>query len=321
MAIYHFSAQMVSRSTGASAVAGAAYRSGENMTDERTGEQHDYRRRDDLDGVEILTPRDSPAWAQDRAQLWNAVEAAERRKDAQVAREVRVAIPRELRPDDGRALVRDYAQRAFVDRGMVADIACHGGQGENPHAHIMLTTRSISPEGFGQKDRSWNTKALLTSWREDWAATANRALERLGHADRIDHRTLAAQRDEALQRGDTAHAETLDRDPEIHLGRAAWMMMRTGEDNARTERNDRIVEGNRDREQERAAGHEEIRTIQEQIQALIRRGIEKVKETVKGLVRGPQPDPDTSAERPQPAKQPQQQPERDDDWMPGRSFF
>ena len=314
MAIYHFSAQMVSRSTGASAVAGAAYRAGENLTDERTGEPHDYRRRDDLDGVEMLTPRGAPAWAQDRAQLWNAVEAAERRKDAQVAREVRVAIPRELRPDDGRALVRDFAQRAFVDRGMVADIAYHGGQGENPHAHIMLTTRSISPEGFGQKDRSWNHKALLTSWREDWAASANRALERHGHADRIDHRTLAAQRDEALARGDTARAETLDRDPEIHLGRAAWMMARTDEDNARTERNDRIAEGNRDREQERAAGHEAIHTIQEQIQELIRRGIEKV----KGLVRGPQPDPDTSAERPQPAKQPQ--PERDDDWMPGRIF-
>ena len=272
MAIYHFSAQMVSRSTGASAVAGAAYRSGEHLTDERTGEQHDYRRRDDLDWAEILTTRDSPAWAQDRARLWNMVEAAERRKDAQVAREVRVAIPRELRPDDGRALVRAFAQRAFVDRGMVADIAYHGGQGENPHAHIMLTTRSISPEGFGQKDRSWNNKALLTSWREDWAATVNRTLERRGHAERIDHRTLAAQRDEALQRGDTARAETLDRDPEIHLGRSAWMMARTDEDNARTERNDRIVEGNRDREQERAAGHEEIHTIQAQIQALIRRG-------------------------------------------------
>ena len=318
MAIYHFSAQMVSRSTGSSAVAGAAYRSGENLTDERTGEQHDYRRRDDLDGVEILTPRDSPAWAQDRAQLWNAVEAAERRKDAQVAREVRVAIPRELRPEDGRVLVRDYAQRAFVDRGMVADIAYHGGQGENPHAHIMLTTRSISPEGFGQKDRSWNKKEQLASWREDWAASANRALERRGHADRIDHRTLAVQRDEALARGDNARAETLDRDPEIHLGRSAWMMARTDEDNARTERNDRIAEGNREREQERAAGHEAIHTIQEQIQALIRRGIEKVTETVKGLVRGPQPD--TSADQPQPAKQPQPGRGDDDDWMPGRIF-
>ncbi len=128
-------------------MAGAAYRSGERLTDERTGEQHDYRSRDDLDGAEILAPQAAPEWAQDRARLWNGVEAAERRKDAQVAREVRVAIPHELRQEDGRALVRDYAQRAFVDRGMVADLAYHGGQGENPHAHIMLTTRTITPEG------------------------------------------------------------------------------------------------------------------------------------------------------------------------------
>ena len=303
VAIYHFNAQIVSRSTGASAVAGAAYRSGERLTDERTGEQHDYRQRDDLDGAEILTPRDAPAWAQDRARLWNAVEAAERRKDAQVAREIRVAIPRELRPDDGRALVRAYAQRAFVDRGMVADLAYHGGQGENPHAHIMLTTRSISSEGFGPKNRDWNKKEQLASWRADWAASANRALERRGHAERIDHRTLVVQRDEALARGDTARAETLDRDPEIHLGRSAWMVQRTGEANERTRRNDQITEGNRDREQERAAGYEEIRTIQAQIQALIWRGIEKVKEKVKELVRGedrgpqPQPDPDWGPSR------------------------
>ena len=148
MATYHFNVQVISRSCGASAVAGAAYRSGEYLTDERTGEEHDHTARDDLDATEILAPRESPAWAQDRARLWNEVEAAERRKDAQVAREIRVAIPRELRPEDGRALVRDYAQRSFVDRGMVADIAFHGGEGKNPHAHIMLTTRSISPEGL-----------------------------------------------------------------------------------------------------------------------------------------------------------------------------
>ena len=303
VAIYHFNAQLVSRSTGASAVAGAAYRAGERLVDARTGEAHDYRARDDLDGAEMLAPREAPAWAQDRAQLWNAVEAAERRKDAQVAREVRVAIPRELRPEDGRVLVRDYAQRAFVARGMVADLAYHGGQGENPHAHIMLTTRTIGPEGFGPKNRDWNKKAQLASWREDWAASANRALARHGHAERIDHRTLAAQRDEALQRGDTARAETLDRDPEIHLGRAAWMMLRTGEGNERTRRNDQIAEGNRDREQERAAGHDAIRTIQAQIRDLIRHVAKKVKEKVKELVRGedrgpqPQPDPEFGPSR------------------------
>ena len=171
MATYHFNAQVVSRSCGASAVAGAAYRSGECLTDERTGEEHDHTARDDLDATEILAPRESPDWAQDRARLWNAVEQAERRVDAQVAREIRVAIPRELRPEDGRALVRDYAQRSFVDRGMVADIAFHGGESKNPHAHIMLTTRTLTPEGFGKKNREWNKKAHLVTWREDWAKT------------------------------------------------------------------------------------------------------------------------------------------------------
>ena len=218
MATYHFNAQVVSRSCGASAVAGAAYRSGKCLTDERTGEEHDHTDRDDLDGSEILAPRDSPEWAQDRARLWNEVEAAERRKDAQVAREIRVAIPRELPPEDGRALVSDYAQRAFVDRGMVADIAFHGGkEGHNPHAHIMLTTRTLTREGFGQKNREWNKKEHVTTWRKDWADAANRALAQHGRAERIDHRTLAAQRDEALKNRDHARAEELDRDPQVRL--------------------------------------------------------------------------------------------------------
>ena len=79
----------------------------------------------------------------------------------------------ELRPEDGRPLVRDYAQRAFVDRGMVADLAYHGGQGENPHAHIMLTTRTLGPAGFGPKNRDWNTKAQLASWRGTATPTAS----------------------------------------------------------------------------------------------------------------------------------------------------
>ena len=332
MATYHFNAQVVSRSCGASAVAGAAYRSGECLTDERTGEEHDHTARDDLDATEILAPRESPDWAQDRARLWNAVEQAERRVDAQVAREIRVAIPRELPPEDGRALVRDYAQRSFVDRGMVADIAFHGGESKNPHAHIMLTTRTLTPEGFGKKNREWNKKAHLVTWREDWAKDANRALAQHGRAERIDHRTLVAQRDEALQRGDTARADELDRDPQVRKGRAAWMKARTGEDNDQTRLAKEINARNAAREQERAALRDELRGVQQQIQqiqALIRRGVEKVKETVKGLVRGPQPDhadtPDEppTAARPKPAPQPQQGGDRgaDDDWMPGDGFL
>ena len=329
MATYHFNAQVVSRSCGASAVAGAAYRSGECLTDERTGEEHDHTDRDDLDAAEILAPRDAPAWAQDRARLWNEVEAAEKRRDAQVAREIRVAIPRELPPEDGRALVRDYAQRAFVDRGMVADIAVHGGQeGHNPHAHIMLTTRTLTPEGFGQKNREWNKKEHVMTWRKDWADSANRALAQHGRPERIDHRSLIAQRDEALQRGDHTRADELDRDPQVRLGRAAWMRHRTRQDNDRTTLAREVDTRNDAREQERAALRDELRTIQQQIQqvqALIRRGLEKVKEKVKGLVRGPQPDRADTPDAPPTAERPKPQPGgdrgADDTWMPGDGFL
>ena len=154
MATYHFNAQVVSRSCGASAIAGAAYRSGECLTDERTGEEHDHRDRDDLDAAEILAPRDSPAWAQDRARLWNEVEAAERRKDAQVAREIRVAIPRELSEGDRRALVRDYAQRAFVNQGMVADVAFHGGAGRQEPARPHHADHSDHQPGGLREEES-----------------------------------------------------------------------------------------------------------------------------------------------------------------------
>ena len=223
-------------SCGASAVAGAAYRSGECLTDERTGEEHDHRDRDDLDAAEILAPRDSPEWAQDRARLWNAVEAAERRQDAQVAREIRVAIPRELPPEDGRALVRDFAQRAFVDREMVADIAYHGREGDkNPHAHIMLTTRTISSEGLREEEAGLEQERAHRDLAQGLGRLRQIAPWRaLAATRRIDHRTLVAQRDEALKRGDTARADELDRDPQVRHGRAAWMHDRTGKHNDRT---------------------------------------------------------------------------------------
>ena len=103
--------------------------------------------------------------------------------------------------------------------GMVADIAFHGGKGENPHAHIMLTTRTLTPAGFGKKQREWNKTEHLVTWRKQWADRANSALARAGRAERIDHRTLVEQRDEALANGDPERAVSLDRDPQIHLGR------------------------------------------------------------------------------------------------------
>ena len=285
MAIYHMHAEVISRARGGSAVAAAAYRSGEKLVDERTGEAHDYSRRDGVDGAEIVAPEGAPEWARDRERLWNEAEAAEKRKDSQVAREVRVALPRELDPEQRHGLVREFAKAEFAERGMVADVSYHDGNSGNPHAHVLLTTRELNSDGFGAKDRSWNSKELLSGWREQWAESANRALGRAGSRDRIDHRTLAAQRDEAIERGQDARAEQLDRDPEIHLGKSAWMALRRGEGNERTRRNDWINLGNQAREEERSRGKEMIRSIQDKID-----GLRQAVQQVIDRVRDPGPD-------------------------------
>ena len=246
MAIYHFSAKMISRSTGRSAVAAAAYRTAERIEDHRQGLEHDYSNRTGVLHTEILAPDGTPEALKDRATLWNAVEAVERRKDAQLAREVTVALPHELTDAQRTSLVRSFVQSAFVDRGMIADVALHSpgreGDERNHHAHIMLTTRSIGADGFEGKDRSWNSKELLEEWRESWADHANAYLREIEVGREIDHRSLEAQREEkldlkekALERGDTkaAHeleieAVELDRDPLPDIGWKAWGMERRG---------------------------------------------------------------------------------------------
>ncbi len=246
MAIYHLRATMISRSAGRSATAAAAYRVGERIEDHRTGLTFDYRARGGVDHVETLAPANAPAWVQDRSALWNAVEAAETRKNSQVAREIRVALPAELDHAQRVELVREFCQREFVARGMVADIALHApgreGDDRNHHAHILLTTREIGPEGFTTKNRDWNAVEMLEGWREAWALDSNRALERCGLDERIDHRTLEAQRIEAQEwataaqeRGDeaealrqTVRAVELDRDPLPQLSAGAWQMKERG---------------------------------------------------------------------------------------------
>jgi hypothetical protein len=239
---------MISRSAGRSATAAAAYRSATHIEDHRTGLSFDYRARSGVDHVEILAPAHAPEWAQDRAALWNAVEAAETRKNSQVAREIRVALPAELDQAQRAELVRDFCQRQFVDRGMVADIALHApgreGDDRNHHAHILLTTREIAAEGFTTKNRDWNAVEVLEGWREAWAQDANLALELAGHGERIDHRTLEAQRIEALElasasegRGDeaealhhTVRAVALDRPPLPQLSAGAWQLKERGQE-------------------------------------------------------------------------------------------
>lgn len=209
MAIYHLCAKVLSRSAGRSSTAAAAYRAGSKIGDARTGQIFDFSRKSGVDFTEILAPANAPDWVFKRSALWNAVEISEKRKDSQVCREVEVSLPVELTFDQQRELVRGFANSQFVNVGMVADIAIHHAKGQNPHAHILLTMRDIGQDGFGQKNRAWNDKALLEGWRERWQHHVNRALEHAGHGDgvRVDHRTLEAQ--------------GLNREPTRHLGPAA----------------------------------------------------------------------------------------------------
>ena len=203
MAVYRLSASMVKRRAGRSAVASAAYRAGTRLVDDRTGTEHDYSRRNRRDADDnlvepaanaeslIFSPVGAPAWARDRSTLWNAVEAAETRKDAQVARELTVALPVELSYPERRKLASKFVRKAFVDYGMVADVALHGQTTHNPHFHVMLTTRSITADGFGKKNRAWNDRGMVDAWRLEWETQANEALAAAGVEARIDRRSRA----------------------------------------------------------------------------------------------------------------------------------
>ena len=151
MAIYSMRMQVIGRSAGRSATAAAAYRSGEEIKDERTGKSHDYTGKSDIYDSEILLPEGAPERLGDRVTLWNEVERVEKRKDAQLSREVMIALPAELTHEQKQALTREYVRGEFTGQGMIADIGYHDFDSHNPHAHIMLTMRSVDEEGFGKK--------------------------------------------------------------------------------------------------------------------------------------------------------------------------
>ena len=197
MAIFHARMQVIGRSTGRSAVAAAAYRAAELLHDERLDRDHDFTAKDGVVHSEIMLPPGAPERWQDRATLWNEVEATEKRKDAQLAREMEFSIPRELSKPEAIRLARDFVAEQFVSRGMVADVNVHwatAGDGQaQPHAHVMLTMREAGPDGFGPKTREWNSRELYEGVRERWAALANERLAEQGHDARIDHRSYAEQ--------------------------------------------------------------------------------------------------------------------------------
>ncbi len=225
MAIFHMSAQAITRSKGHSSVAAAAYRHGEKLTDEHTGEIHDYSKKNGVSDSVILIPEGADHKFLKPEYLWNTIEQSEKRKDAQLAREFNIALPVEMTDEQKKALAIDFCQEHFVKNGMIADIAFHKLDSDNPHFHVMLTTRKLTPDGsgFGQKVREWNSKEQLEGWRKGWADTANEHMQRAGIDARIDHRSLKDQKAEldalpspTLEQ--QAQAISLDRPPTIHRG-------------------------------------------------------------------------------------------------------
>lgn len=262
MAIFHFAVKSLSRGKGHSASAAAAYRAGIALEDPSTGLRHDYTRRAGVVSVDMLAPDGAPAWAQDPAQLWANVETHETRKNARVAREVVIALPHELDAEQRRDLARDVG-RLLVERyGVAVQIAIHapdkGGDDRNHHAHLLMTPRTVGPEGFG----AYAAKAYddfkagpeeLKAMRAEVAGRFNKALERAGLAARVDHRPLLAQKADAAQKSDFAQVVALDRPATKHEGKAVTQARRRGERLPRAQRNDRV----RQASQSRADAHAE----------------------------------------------------------------
>lgn len=231
MAIYHLSTKPVSRSSGRSAVASAAYRCAVLLVNQRDGLVHDFTRKEGVENSEIVLPQGVSAdWALDRSTLWNAAEFAEKRKDARVAREFEIALPHELSPEGRLKAARAFAQDLANRYGAAVDFAIHSpsehGDIRNYHAHVLMTTREVGKAGLGEKTclEHKNARLLangmpttdmqLRDIRQSWEGIANRQLQREGLDVRIDHRSHA-------QRG-------LELSPTEHMGVHASQMQQQG---------------------------------------------------------------------------------------------
>ena len=270
IAIYHCSIKIISRSKGKSAVAAAAYRSGEKLTNDYDGTTHDFTRKGGVVYTEILLPDNAPREYADRSTLWNAVEAVEKSKNAQLSREIEIALPNELSETECISLAKEFAQRTFVDKGMCADVCIHNPNREqkNIHAHIMLTMRPFNEDGtWGDKQKKeyildsngnkiydkrkrtykcrtiqttdWNSREKAEEWRADWENFINSALAEKGIIEKVDHRSF--ERQGKIEK------------PTVHMGVAATQMERKGI---------RTVKGDTNRE---------IKSINAKISALLKR--------------------------------------------------
>ncbi|MGB1215779.1 MAG: MobQ family relaxase [Pikeienuella sp.] len=234
MASYHLSVKTIKRSAGRTATAAGAYRAGERIECQREGRIHDYTRKQGIEETFIVAPESAPAWAQDRSKLWNEAEASETRRNSVTAREWELALPSEISAEDRSQITRQFAEELVSRYGVAVDVAIHAphreGDQRNHHAHVLTSTRKLEAEGFTAKTRVLDSAKTggveIEQMRGVWAELQNRALERAGEVERVDHRSLEKQREAAQERGDTLSAEELDRDPELKLGPAANSMER-----------------------------------------------------------------------------------------------
>lgn len=193
MAIYHCSVDIIGRSEGHSSTAAAAYRAGDKIKDERTGELHDYTRKQNCAANGILLPEGAPAEFADRETLWNAVEKTEKRSDAQLCRSFDMALPNEMSEELQEQLIQEFCKEQFADHGIISDWSIHRpkprkGESRNDHAHVLTTMRDLDEHGFGKKNRSWNDKDMLSKWREAWANKVNEYIDRYQiQENHIDH--------------------------------------------------------------------------------------------------------------------------------------
>ncbi|MDU5086439.1 MAG: MobQ family relaxase [Anaerococcus vaginalis] len=242
MAIYHLCIKIISRGKGKSAVAASAYRSDEKIKNEYDGIVHDFTRKGGIAYTEILLPQNAPQEFVNRSVLWNSVEKIEKSKNSQLAREIEIALPKELNREKQIELVREYVKENFVKIGMCAEIALHDKNDGNPHCHILLTMRPLNEDTtWGAKSKKeyildengnkiklkngnyktrkidtvdWNEQDKAEEWRKAWADITNKYLEENSIHDKVDHRSYQRQGIEQI--------------PTIHLGVSASQIEKKG---------------------------------------------------------------------------------------------
>lgn len=228
MAYFMFRTQIISKSNR-SAVASAAYRSGESLYSERDGLTKDYTKRSVKPDSFILKPENAPDWVMDREKLWNEVEKIEKQHNSQLAREIVVSLPTLLPHEKQKELIKEFCDEQLVNSGMVADVAIHRDKKHNPHAHIMLTMRPFNEDGtWGNKRKKingksihltdWNNKEKLIEWRKQYALKINNKFKELNINERVSHESYEKQGIAKL--------------PQIRLSREAYQAEKRAKKNA-----------------------------------------------------------------------------------------